>query len=53
MAIQQEVLRLSKDIPKNSDIEKEATDISNGTTVVLGRLLTMPDTTADSEEGRS
>lgn len=39
MAIQQNISKLSKDIPKTSDVEKEATDISNGTTVVLGTAI--------------
>lgn len=39
MAIQQDISKLSKDIPKTSDIEKEATDVSNGTTVVLGTAI--------------
>lgn len=39
MAIQQDISKLSKDIPKTSDIEKEATDVSNGTTVVFGTAI--------------
>lgn len=39
MAIQQDISKLSKDIPKTSDIEKEATDVRNGMTVVLGTAI--------------
>jgi len=39
MAIQQDILKVSKDIPRTSDIEKEAADVGNGTTVVLGTAV--------------
>lgn len=39
MAIHQDIPKLSKYIPQTSDIEKEATDVSNGTTVVLGTAI--------------